>query len=842
MPRLRLVVHVLSERGDDLYKHLLIAAACVLATASMGTCQGQGDAPLPPGARAVWDLESAYREASPTRERVSVNGLWRWQPADAKAEQLPAGNWGYFKVPGAWPGITDWIQKDCQTVHAHPSWKDADMRALSAAWYQREMSIPPEWAGRRILLAAEYLNSFATVYVDGKKVGEMRFPAGEVDLTAACRPGGKHVVSLHVVAMPLKAVMLSFGATNSAKEIKGLVKRRGLCGDVSLVGEPAGARISDPRVQTSVRSDEVTLVAGVQGLAPDGQYALQARIGDNGAQVAEFTSKPFRAADLKDGRFTFTEKWKPAKLWDTHTPQNQYQATFSLVDAGGKALDVAHPVRFGFRELWIQGRDFYLNGTRIFLCAMPLDNAQIGAAWATYEGAKESLLRMKSIGINFVYTHNYGCEPGTHLGFAEVLRAADDVGMLVSFSQPHFAQYDWQAADADQTNGYVRDAAFYVRAAGSHPSVVCYSTSHNATGYSDDMNPDMLDGTVNLRQAWAQNNANRALHAEELLKRLDPSRFTYHHSSGNLGTMHTSNFYTNFAPIQELDDWFEQWAAKGTKPLFTCEYMVPCTYDFTMYRGWYKGVRSFGENPVPWEFCSAEWNSQFLGDRAFRIPETEKANLRFEAARFREGKLWHRWDYPNQVGSRAFPDQHEVVGKYMAANWRAFRTWGVSAISPWEYSFYWTPREGADRSFRELKTDWNRLQRPGFSPDYIRYRFERHELAFERDDWIPTADGQAILRNNMPLLAYIGGKPASVTSKDHNFTPGESVEKQIVIINNSRETVTADCRWSLAPPGPPNPGGMAGPEGRRWPCPPASKSASRCVSHCRPRWRRASTT
>ena len=74
-------------------------------------------------------------------------------------------------------------------------------------------------------------------------------------------------------------------------------------------------------------------------------------------------------------------------------------------------------VRFGFREFWIDGRDFFLNGSRIFLSAVPLDNAQVGAALATYEAAKESLVRLKSFGINFVYTHNYGCEPGSHLGF-----------------------------------------------------------------------------------------------------------------------------------------------------------------------------------------------------------------------------------------------------------------------------------------------------------------------------------------------------------------------------------------------------------------------------------------
>src|SRR2546429_19261 len=83
----------------------------------------------------------------------------------------------------------------------------------------------------------------ATVYVDGQKAGEMRFPAGEVDLTAVCRPGGKQVLSMLVVAMPLKAVMLSYRDTASATEVKGSVPRRGLCGDVYLIGTPTGAQI-----------------------------------------------------------------------------------------------------------------------------------------------------------------------------------------------------------------------------------------------------------------------------------------------------------------------------------------------------------------------------------------------------------------------------------------------------------------------------------------------------------------------------------------------------------------------------------------------------------------------
>jgi beta-galactosidase/beta-glucuronidase len=772
-----------------------------LVLGGLGSVEGGDTALLPSGVKAVWDLEKAHREKTATRERVCLNGLWRWQPGRGDADAVPEQGWGYFKVPGFWPGRASYIQEDCQTLYAHPKWKDGDLRGAIAAWYQRELTVPGAWAGRRIALGAEYVNSFAVVYVDGKKVGEVRFPAGEVDLTAACRPGNKHVLSLLVLALPLRGVLLSYTDTNSAREVKGSVERRGLCGDVYLAGTPPAARVTDVKVDPSVRKGEVTVSAALDGLAADVPYALRVRMEQGGRTVREFTSPAFRADDLRGGRVAVTEAWRPERRWDVHTPQNTLTAEVSLVDASGRLVDAYHPVRFGFREFWIDGRDFYLNGTRIHLSAVPLDSAQVGARTATYEGARETLKRLQSFGINFVYTHNYGCEPGSHVSFTDVLRAADDVGMLVAFSQPHFSHYDWKAADADRSNGYARHAEFYVRAAQNHPSVVAYALSHNATGYDEDMNPDRIDGIKDPRaDTGSRNNATLALRAGALVSALDPGRVVYHHSSGNLGSMHTANFYLNFVPIQEVSDWFEHWATQGAKPVFLCEYGVPFTWDWTMYRGWYAGRREWGSARVPWEFCLAEWNAQFLGDRAYRVSEAEKKNLRWEAKQFRAGNLWHRWDYPTSVGSSDFDDRQEVFARYITDNWRAHRTWGVSANSPWEYAAFWKARGGAERGRKEFQVDWQDLQRPGFSPDYAPRREGQMSTDGERSDWVPTAAARALLRNNQPLLAYVGGKPGDFTSKGHNFLPGEAVEKQLIIVNNSRETVACECEWSLGLP------------------------------------------
>ena len=338
--------------------------------------------PLPGEAQAVWDLEKAKRETTPTRERLCLNGLWRWQPArdGAAALRPPAASWSYYKVPGCWPGITDYMQKDCQTLFGHPAWKSEPPGQVKAAWYERELLVPAGWAGRSIALSADYVNSIASAFVDGKHAGEIRYPGGELDVTALCRPGKKHVLSLLVRALPLRAVMLSYTDTAGAREVKGSVGRRGLCGDVYLVSMPGGPRINQVKIDTSVRRRQITVRADLSGITAAASYALRAIVRQGGREVVELSSPKFVSSDAPNGRFSFTTTWMPDRLWDLNTPGNVYSLSLSLADRDGKLLDTACDERFAFREFWIDGRDFYLNGTRIFLSAVPLDNAHVERA------------------------------------------------------------------------------------------------------------------------------------------------------------------------------------------------------------------------------------------------------------------------------------------------------------------------------------------------------------------------------------------------------------------------------------------------------------------------------
>src|SRR5438128_7440205 len=85
-PAVRIVCEVTMNRirlGTILVSGL--ASVLLLTSAGRSAAYGKAsaspsEATLPPGVKAVWDLEKAHRDKTPTRERVCLNGLWRWQP------------------------------------------------------------------------------------------------------------------------------------------------------------------------------------------------------------------------------------------------------------------------------------------------------------------------------------------------------------------------------------------------------------------------------------------------------------------------------------------------------------------------------------------------------------------------------------------------------------------------------------------------------------------------------------------------------------------------------------------------------------------------------------------
>jgi hypothetical protein len=816
---------------------MVLWAVCILAAQS----SAQDAVELPAGVTAEWNLEKAFRETTPTRERICINGLWRWQPAPqeqkkpAPGETLaaatpPSGKWGYFKVPGSWPGAHGQSAQETQRCYRHPG----SAQNEQVCWYQREINLPANWKNREVFIDINWLQSIANVYLDGKMIGTVGYPGGKLDISSACKAGEKQVLSICVAALPLSKEMTVFMKGDLTATGQATVGLRGLCGDVFLESTPAKARLSDVRLAASVRKWELTVDAGVANLAADQEYRFKGEVLDGDKKVHSFESKPFKAADAAGGRIVFSAPWKPEKLWDTNAAGNMYNVQLTLLDSKGTAIDAYYSTRFGFREFWIDGRDFRLNGSRFHMIAFPYDGAAMSIYNASYAGAKEAFTRIKNAGFNMCYAHNYDANPGSNLSFDETLRAADDVGMLFSFTMG--------ITDPAHTEYFTRRIA-------GHPALVFYAISHNNYGIAEDVDPELIHSCPEFMRDGkgqrADGKLKEARAREALITRFDPSRIIYHHG-GNIADVSSPNCYLNFVPVQEISDWFSTWAAKGSKPLFTTEFANVVDADFTMFRGYelsangeivpplaepklgrtgsmrkqgsyYYGTALRHEQHVP------GWGAQFRGDIAYQITDKEEKNLRFEAEQWKKHSPgWKFWAYPVNVNSPPYdaPNERDIQAAYVNDNWPAFRSLGVSGTNIWQYTELFqlkpnptqgrpgvTMREGWQKNDRPepvfpIATDWEHLQKPGYSCDWQNApdRYAEAEVGFpysnSMEDWIAVGNlTKAWLRVTKPAFAYIAGKAAHFTSKDHNFYPGETVEKQIIVINDTRAPLSADCEW-----------------------------------------------
>ena len=754
------------------------------------------NAPLPDGApKDVWGLGDAWRQATPTRENISLNGLWGFRPVltneAAALPPAPADCWGWFKVPGIWPGkwegdtapqriwLSPWLEENVE-----------DAAAFEQAWYKRTLTVPQSFEGKRVALDFTMLQTHAKVFVDGRDSGEVWYPGGTLDLTGRLVPGKEHELILLVTARPFSATHQAFMAPDRIIETQASVKLRGITGDLYLTATPPAARLDGVHIVTSLRDGTVTFIADVAGHSPV-PYRLRAEVTGSG------DPKTFTSRDLPvwpDGTIRFPAVVKAPKRWDTHTPHNLCAATLSLLDADGNLLDTLPPVTFGFREFRIEGRDLILNGTPIHLRALHNTTMNAPADKASKAAALEHCRRIQGCGFNFIIAGNYDFAAGSTGYLDGLMDACDETGTLLAFSLPHMKDFGHNLQDPGHAERYRQQALWLIRRARNHPSVIFYAMSHNACGYYGDQNPLKIDGIYappeksDAKGAWWENNRRQALAAAAIASALDPTRPIYHHQSGNLGPMHTVNIYLNWAPRQERTDWLQHWAAHGEKPLFFVEWGLPHISSWSSYRG----PKFIWSSPALQSLWASEYAAQFWGDAAYQATPEAHAALAHEEKLWATGQPfpWHQLNRPLRDLTHNYLD---VQAYFAHDNWRAHRAHGISAMLPWDQEGLWR-RTDRDPPPRPAPGRIDNLKRPGISPDNLLPGYQYINDTGDPSAFTPTSLGQAFLRWNMPDCAFIGGAD-EFTDKTHHYKSSDTVNKTLVILNDRRtpQTVSWAC-------------------------------------------------
>lgn len=773
-----------------------------MGTKSVPTAAAKGAAAKgregPPAPQTVWDPAGAWRQTSPARETISINGLWQFAPVlggEAKEPPPQGDEWGWFKVPGIWPAGRgrSAVQKMLQPDGAPSS---RNLAALEQAWYRRTIRVPREWTGRRVLLDFTMLQTHARVLVDGKLAGEARFPGGRLEITRLVKPGEEQDLTLLVTARPLDELPGSASAAAGKRGKSARIRHRGITGDVNLCSEPNGEALGDIQVITSTRQGTIALSCRLDR-STAGRRRLHAVVSEGDRTVREFQSELFDAKAVQDSRFIFSSPWRDPKLWDIDTPGNMYSVAVGLYDADGRLLDQSLPVRFGFREFWIDGRDFYLNGKRLQLRALDCNNVTAAADQACLDGSRHTCRAMKEWGFNAAITGAYDFAPGTVSYLDGFFDAADETGLLTAYTLPHIKDFGYNLETPENRARYTALTEWLIRRAQNHPSIVFYAMNHNANGYYGDQNPLKIDGkyepaTTGAAKAWSTRNRKQSLAAAKIAETFDPTRVVYNHESGNLGSVHTANTYLNWAPIQERSDWLEHWAAEGVKPVFFVEYGLPHISSWSSFRG----PAFIWTNPAFQCVWDSEFAAAYTGQRAYRMTPLKIRSLRHEEDLWAQSKPFPWYDL-NQNLQHQEENYLEIQALFTSDIWRSLRTWGISAILPWDQGGLWAPNGPLTATVLPARSAaaYRDLQRPGIVPEVIE---TSPEMIYHRKtgELAPTSLGRAFLRWNQPIIAYIGGGDR-FTSKGHNFLPGETVRKQLVVVNDSRAPVACRYTWKL---------------------------------------------
>ncbi len=361
-----------------------------------------------------------------TPDAISLAGEW-WFDLDPNNSGLSQAWYepDHLSDTARLPGSNDTNGKGV------PNTRQPDMQHLSRlyeytgpAWYQREITIPEDWKGKRVSLFLERCHWETQVWMDSK-------PLGTQD--SLCVP---HVYDLGIIK-PRKH-LLTIRVDNTMKHNVGgwahsvteetQTNWNGIVGRIELRAE-AHASIAGLQVYPNVQAKKVKVSAVVSS----GSYQpleLILRVRERGS------SRIACQGITKLGSFTggktveSTLRIPNARLWDEFSP-NLYELEAVLI-SGGKELDIARAT-FGMRELAVRNKRIELNGRRIFLrgtlecCIFP----RTGYPPTDIDSWLRIFRICKSYGLNHMRFHSW-CPP--EAAFA----AADRLGFLLQVEAPQW--------------------------------------------------------------------------------------------------------------------------------------------------------------------------------------------------------------------------------------------------------------------------------------------------------------------------------------------------------------------------------------------------------------------
>ena len=231
---------------------------------------------------------------------------------------------------------------------------------LNSVWYRRELTIPSDWKGKRILLHFQAVDYDATVWIDEVEVGRHRggFSPFSIDITESIHPGESK--QLVVRARDRDDLPQPRGKQTRSYEGEGALYGRttGIWQTVWMEPVPL-IHLKRPRITPDLASQSFLIEQGITNSRPG--TILKIRISDSQGEIRTETVKsdinftPLISIKIPDDRL---------KLWNPGDP-NLYNLDINLLDENGEVIDSASSYS-GMRNITISGKSIRINGEIVF--------------------------------------------------------------------------------------------------------------------------------------------------------------------------------------------------------------------------------------------------------------------------------------------------------------------------------------------------------------------------------------------------------------------------------------------------------------------------------------------
>ncbi len=745
-----------------------------LLLALVGVLPAAEALPVPEPFEVQWEAQPEVVEAG-DHARMVINGLWNFQPGDSERPQQPTEIWSWCWVPGSWHVRPGWNEVGVLAYGNSALWTSFDEahREWPLGWYRREITTPSHWQGRRLFVQFSEVTTEVRVWLDGQLMGGINAKQGRVELTKAFQAGKTQELLVQVAAVPPNQPSLFLQGEMAEQVIlqPAKLKRFGLTWDVELLTEPMGLQLGVPRIRTSVQKRKLQLSGSVSEMIPE-EASMRFRVLDAaGKELTAWTEAEFQ------GKSWSTEHdWAPERFWDVDHPELLI-AEVSL-SKGDQLLDTRR-IRFGFREIRIAGKEILLNEIPIRLRSVPHIDMPLTEAMVN-----QYVQGVKHAGFNTLMIHGLNKQSL----FAE---AADREGILLLAELPEIKQFAFRGGWHEGKGAWEEKMKAEMERFHHHPSIIMWWSGFNVFAHGQDQNPRFLgqDAMKIDHPNWSERAA-VGWEALDLIRAADPSRPVYSHNASALGDMQTVNTYLNLIPLQEREEWLSSWAEEGTKPFLACEFGTPLNNTMMQGKaggGWTsrdKGSANSASMMI--EYCAI-----YFGPEAYRMQDPLYQDM--IRSTHNKGFVHVNWGEPFKL--LTFAEIHQQLQALFNENtFRSWRAWGMTGgVNPWSlgHGFLYP-------SWRENRNNISMGPYVPGSRGLYRPMLEEAVWKNFRGGFEVTPGGRALLENNQPLLAYIAGDAEQgFTDKDHHYHAGETLAKQVVLINDLRKPVRFQGTWKL---------------------------------------------